>query len=122
MPILPAFYRHVVEVMSRFRSGHRTKDFWTSQNYRKSKELSPCKNGPSMSNSRSLVAPWEDGDVNSQIPEGGYLELDDKAIGPDFGLPRTQEEMDSKDITDQICIREIDNQDLESGFIRKSLQ
>ena len=122
MPVLPAFYRHVVQLKSRFGSGRRTKDFRTSQNYHKSKELSPSKSGPSTGNSRSIVAPWEDGDVDTRIIQGSYLELDDKAVGPDSGLRVMQKEMDSKDIADEINVREIDSQDLERGVIRKPQQ
>lgn len=122
MPVLPAFYRHVVQVKSRFSSGRRTKDFRTSQNYRKSKELSPSKSGPSVSNPRSIVAPWEDGDVETRILQGSYLELDDKAVGSDPGFMGTQKGMESKDIADEIHIREIDDRDLESGIPRKAQQ
>lgn len=122
MPVLPAFYRHVFQTKSRFSSGRRTKDFRTSQIYRKSKELSPSKSGPSTGNSRSVVAPWEDCDVDCRILQGSYLELDDKAVGPDRGLQGTQKEMDSKDIADEILIREIDDRDLESGIVRKAQQ
>lgn len=122
MPVLPAFYRHIVQVKSRFSSGRRTKDYRTSQNYRKSKELSPSKGGPSMSNSRSIVAPWEDVDVDTRILQGSYLELDDKAVGPDPGLQGAKKEMDSKDIADEVHIREIDDRDLESGILKKSQQ
>lgn len=75
-----------------------------------------------MSNSRSIVAPWEDGNVDPRVLQGSYLELDDKAVGADLGLQRTQKEMDSNDITDDIHIREIDDRDLESGILRKSQQ
>lgn len=122
MPVLPAFYRHVVQLKSRLSSGHRTKDFRTSQNYHKSKEVSPSNSGPSIGNLRSIVAPWEDGDIDNQILQGSYLELDDKAVGPDPGLRVTQKEMDSKDIADEIHVRGIDDTDLESGIIRKSPQ
>lgn len=122
MPVLPAFYRHVVQLKSRVGSGRRTKDFRTSQNYHKSKELNPSKSGPSTGNSRSIVAPWEDGDVDDRIIQGSYLELDDKAVGPDPGLRVMQKEIDSKDIADEINVREIDDQDLERGVIRKTQQ
>lgn len=120
MPVLPAFYRHVVQLKSRLGSGRRTKDLRTSQNYRKSKEVSPSNSGPSIGNSRSIVAPWEDGDIDDQILQGSYLELDDKAVGPEHGLRGSQKEMDSKDIADEIHVREIDNPDLERGIIKKA--
>lgn len=120
MPVLPAFYRHVVQFKSRMSSGRRTKDFRTSQNYHKSKEVSPSNSGPSIGNSRSIVAPWEDDDINNQILQGSYLELDDKAVGPDPGLRVSQKEMDSKDIADETHAREIDDRDLESGILNQS--
>ena len=96
--------------------------------YRKSKELSPSSSEPPMTTSpRSTVAPWEDAYVDSRALHGSYLELEERALGshPRFvGAPRR--EMDSKDIADEIQVREIDErerdrEDLESGRPRKVL-
>ena len=84
--------------------------------------MSPSNSGPSIGNSRSIVAPWEDGDIDEQILQGSYLELDDKAVGPERGLRGLQKETDSKDIADEIHVREIDDRDLERGIINKSQQ
>jgi large subunit ribosomal protein L36e len=119
MPVLPAFYRHIVpHAKACLGSRSRTKDYRASRTYRKSKELSLSHSGPSVAKprNRNVVAPWEDAYVDSRILQGSYLELDDKVgePNPEFGGTR-REEM-SKDIADESQVREIDDKDLESGL------
>lgn len=115
VPTVPAFFRHVVQGKARFSSRRRINEYRTSQNYHKSKELSPTNSGPSVTSPRSIVTPWEDTYVNPRILQGSYLELEDKGVGSDSRFVGTRREMESKDIADESHTREVDDRDLESG-------
>lgn len=118
MPVLPAFYRHIVPRAKAFFGGRRrTTEYRASRSYQRSKELSLSHSGPSVANprNRNMVAPWEDTYVDPRILQGSYLELDDKSGEPNQGFRRSPGEENSKDIADESQVREVVNKDLESG-------
>lgn len=119
-PTVPAFFRHVVQGKPCFSSRRRVNEYQTSQNYRKSKELSPTNSGPSVTSPRTIVAPWEDTYVNPRILQGSYLELEDKGVVSDSKFIGTLREMESNDIADKCHIREVNDRDLESGLSGKA--